>query len=532
MTTPGAHAADSSGTESLSLASLIASGAGQGGCRQCGNCSSEKSSCHSSAKTQVASAVAHPPHEAVEGGASHAPQEVLSTLDRDGSRRWIMPRLATGRFWNRRRWVGYSLIAFFVTLPHLRVAGKPPLLLDIPARQLVVLGHTFLPTDTLLLALAMMGVFLSIMAVTTLAGRVWCGWACPQTVYMEFLFRPIDRVFNGTVGRGGKPGRSLSGVLAVARFAIYVVLAMVLAHTFLSYFVGTDRLAMWIRSSPQQHPLAFVVMIFTTVAILFDFLFFREQLCLIACPYGRFQSVMLDRRSLIVGYDEKRGEPRGRLQKSKPLADRAASPKGDCIDCKLCVAVCPTGIDIRNGLQMECINCTQCIDACDSVMDKIGRPRGLIRFSSQETLSGRPASKLRLRLLLYPSLLAIVTATFFGVLWNKSSFDATVLRGAGNPYTSIGVGRIQNSLKLRLVNRTDQPQTYQVEMVSPPDAVLEVMDPQKLVMAPGKSNLIPLSVAFPARLTGQGGRVIAVLSITDTAGQSRQVSCPLLGPKQ
>jgi len=464
-----------------------------------------------------------------------APEHVLSTLEKDGSRRWIWPRLSKGRFWNRRRWFGYALIAFFVTLPHLRIAGKPPLLLDIPARQLVILGQTFLPTDTVLLALGMLGIFLGIMSLTTLAGRVWCGWACPQTVYMEFLFRPIDRFFEGTKGHGGKPRRTITGAMAVARFAIYLLLAMVLAHTFLSYFVGTDRLAMWIQSSPAQHPLAFFVMIGTTVAILFDFLFFREQLCLIACPYGRFQSVMLDRRSLIVGYDVKRGEPRGRLQKSSAEACKiteTTETKGDCVACNLCVAVCPTGIDIRNGLQMECINCTQCIDACDSVMDKIGKPRGLIRYSSQDSLNGQPSSKLRLRLLLYPALLAVVGATFLGVLSTKSTFDASMLRGGGNPYTSIGVGKLQNSLKIRLVNRSGKPQIYTLAITGPASAVLEVMAPEQLTMKPGQSSLIPLSVSFPATVTAATGRVVGKLMITDSDGDSRQLDLQLLGPKQ
>lgn len=496
-----------------------------GGCRKCGDCDGSNL-CGRQTNVHLASKAS--------GGSVllDAPEHVLSTLEKDGSRRWLWPRLATGRYWNRRRWFGYALIAFFVTLPHLRYAGKPPLLLDIPARQLTVMGHTFLPTDTLLLALGMVSVFLTIMATTTLTGRVWCGWACPQTVYTEFLFRPIDRLFEGTKGRGGKPRRTVTGPLAVARFAIYAILSMALAHTFLSYFVGTDKLATWIQSSPFEHPLAFAVMGATTIAMLYDFLFFREQLCLIACPYGRFQSVMLDRKSLIVGYDEQRGEPRGRLQKAKSKSESSDEPKGDCVDCNLCVAVCPTGIDIRNGLQMECINCTQCIDACDSVMDKIGKPRGLIRYSSQDALSGKPSAKIRPRIILYPTLLGVVFAAFIYVLSTKSSFDMTILRGAGNPYTSIAIGQVQNSLKLRLVNRSDSPQTYQVEVAAPEEATLEIMEPEKLSMKVGQSNLIPLSISFPARLTGQGGHATATLKVTDSQNRTREMTCQLLGPKQ
>ncbi len=485
-------------------------------CRSCPDCSRDTNGCSRLAQHEASSTIP-------------ASEHVLSTLDRDGSRRWLFPRLATGKFWHRRRWFGYALIAFFVTLPHLRIAGKPPLLLDIPARQLIVMGSTFLPTDTLLLALGMLGGFLVIMSMTTLAGRVWCGWACPQTVYMEFLFRPIDRWFQRTRGHGGKPRQTMSGAMAVARLAIYLLLAMALAHTFLSYFVGTDRLSMWIRSSPLEHPLAFIVMIGTTIAMLFDFVYFREQLCLIACPYGRFQSVMLDRRSLIVGYDMQRGEPRGRLKRDQ---GGGVTNQGDCVDCKLCVAVCPTGIDIRNGLQMECINCTQCIDACDAVMEKIGKPNGLIRYSSQDSLSGQPSHKFRLRLVLYPTLLGVVIFTFLGVLASKSSFDTSILRGTGNPYSSIAVGRIQNSFKLRIVNRSEKTQTYQLEPLQPESVVLEVVDAEKLTMNAGQTFLVPLSVSFPATSTALNGRAEGVLMVTDSDGVAQRLDMQLLGPKQ
>ncbi len=454
---------------------------------------------------------------------------VLSTLEQDGSRRWLYPRLSTGRFWHRRRWVGYALIAFFVALPHARIAGKPPVLLDIPARQVTLLGYTFLPTDTLLLAFGMLSVFLAIMLATALSGRVWCGWACPQTVYMEYLFRPIDRLFEGTSGRGGNPRRKVTGIAAVARIAIYLVLSMLLAHTFLSYFVGTDRLAIWIRSSPWQHPIAFVVMAGTTLAMLFDFLFFREQLCLIACPYGRFQSVMLDRRSLIVGYDRHRGEPRGKLRK---LAVIENSSQGDCVDCKACVAVCPTGIDIRDGLQMECINCTQCIDACDEVMDKIGKPRGLIRYSSQDALAGKTSGMLRPRTLLYPIALAIaVGALAYGVI-TKSPFDLTLIRGAGNPYTSLGAGLVQNSIKLRIVNRTPEPRTYAVTIEPSTDVDLEVINDDLLTVAAGKNALVALSLTFKSSLTSRQGRLPAEVAVTDDQGVTRGRPFQLLGPKQ
>ena len=314
-------------------------------------------------------------------------EQILSTLRADGSRRWLKPRLSPGRWLNRRRALGYALIALFVVLPHVRIAGKPALLLDVAHRQFTFFGTTLYPTDTFLLALLLLIVFLSLFFLTALFGRVWCGWACPQTVYLELVFRPIERFFEGAPGKKTKAG----AWRRPAKIAVYVLLAFALAHTFLSYFVGTDALRVWMTRSPLEHPISFLIVAGVTGLMLFDFGFFREQLCIVACPYGRMQSVMLDKDSLIIGYDRLRGEPRGKMRK-KPKGDvhlETVEPeRGDCIDCHMCVTTCPTGIDIRDGLQLECVNCTQCIDACDSIMHKIGKPRGLIRYSSQRMLEG------------------------------------------------------------------------------------------------------------------------------------------------
>jgi cytochrome c oxidase accessory protein FixG len=454
-----------------------------------------------------------------------APQHVLSTLESDGSRRWLFPRLSKGAMWKRRRALAYFLIVFFVMLPHLRISGRPMILLDITSRRFVFFGHTFLPTDTLLLTLFMLGVFISIVLATTFAGRVWCGWGCPQTVYMEFLFRPIDRLFEGTAGKGGKPKQKPTGLLALARYAFYILLCMLLAHTFLAYFVGTDRLAQWIRSSPVEHPTAFLVMGGTTAAMLFDFLYFREQLCLIACPYGRFQSVMLDRQSLIVAYDPNRGEPRkkGRRQEGDVA--------GDCVDCHQCVVVCPTGIDIRDGLQLECVNCTQCIDACNDVMDRVGSPRGLIRYSSQDALAGKPPKLLRVRTVAYPVLLLTVVIAFVAVLSTKYAFDARLMRGRGNPFQRTEAGVIANNFRMRLTNRTNDPQTYSIRVVDPTEARLGGSSSESVELEASATTLVPIVVEVPATRLGPLGQYNGKLRITDEIGNEREVTMKLLGPR-
>ncbi|MDP2703585.1 MAG: 4Fe-4S binding protein, partial [Candidatus Rokubacteria bacterium] len=261
-------------------------------------------------------------------------ERVLPTLNVDGTRRWMRPKLFEGRFLRRRRALAWALIGLFTVLPYLRMSGKPVILLDVVNRRFILFGATFLPTDTMLLMLLLVGLFIGIFLLTAIYGRVWCGWACPQTVYMEFLYRPIERLIEG----GPRAQRDLDdrrlAPQRLLKYAVFGALSMFLAHTFLAYFVGVEALRHWITRSPFEHPAAFLVMAGTTALMFLDFGWFREQVCVVACPYGRFQSALLDRRSLIVGYDFRRGEPRGRL--ARRAGDGPGAPPralGDCIDC-------------------------------------------------------------------------------------------------------------------------------------------------------------------------------------------------------
>jgi cytochrome c oxidase accessory protein FixG len=461
----------------------------------------------------------------------NAPEQVLPTLRRDGSRNWLSPSLAKGFYWQRRRWLAYGLIAFFVTLPHLRLNGKPYVLIDIASRQFTFLGYTFYPTDTPLVACLALMAFFSIMLVTALAGRVWCGWACPQTVYLEFLFRPIDRFFDGTLGKGGKSRNQLGGVRAVAKFSAYLGCSLFLAHTFLSYFVGTDRLAQWIQLWPTQHPVAFLVMGGATLGLLFNFMYFREQFCMIACPYGRFQSVMLDRKSVIVTYDIQRGEPRKRGKRdTQTTQDSLGMKTGDCIECGRCTAVCPTGIDIRDGLQLECIHCTQCIDACDDIMVKIGKPTGLIRYSSQDAMAGIPSKAIRARTLIYPTIIGIAFLLFLFVLSYKFAFDARVVRMPGAPFTVFQDQHVQNNFRIRLVNRSQTDQQYSIKTKNEA-VVARWSNEAPLTLKPGESVLVPVDVQFPLQITKGSGLYDTRIEIADSAGSARDVQVRLLGPQ-
>jgi len=453
----------------------------------------------------------------------HAPGRVLSTLNEDGTRRWLRPKLSPGAFWHRRRVMAYVLMVIFFVIPYLRMNGKPLVLLDVPRRQFTLLGYTFLPTDTLLFMLLLMSIAITIFLLTALFGRVWCGWACPQTVYMEFLFRPVERLFEG--GRSGsvrldkatgfKPRR-------VAKHAAYVLLALFLAHTFLAYFVGVENLLQWVRQSPLEHPTSFLIMAGTTALILLDFGWFREQTCLVACPYGRLQSVLLDRQSLIVGYDPLRGEPRDLKVKGRPAG------AGDCIDCGACVLTCPTGIDIRDGLQMECIHCTQCADACDAIMDRVGTPRGLIRYTSQDEVEGKPARLLRPRVVLYPLALALAVGLLAFNLGTKADTDVTLLRGAGAPFTRQPNGSVVNQIRVKLGNREAGPRTYLMEVVGVEGATL--VAPENPLPVPGdRSAETSVFVVVPAdRFTGD--RLPAVIRVSDGEGFILDTPFELVGP--
>jgi cytochrome c oxidase accessory protein FixG len=451
-----------------------------------------------------------------------APGRVLSTLNQDGTRRWIRPRPSWGRFVAWRRGVAAALVLTFLVIPHLRIGGRPLVLLDLPRREFTLFGVTFLASDTLPFMLGLISIMIAVFLVTALAGRVWCGWGCPQTVYMEFLFRPIERWIEGGA-RGSKKMDRTRGLhpRRWLKHLVYLGLALVLAHTFLAYFVPVDELARWMRRSPVDHPTSFAVMAITTALVFLDFAWFREQTCLVACPYGRLQAVLFDRRTLIVGYDGQRGEPRMR---GMPRPAGA----GHCVNCELCVLTCPTGIDIRDGLQMECIACTQCIDACDAVMDRTGQPRGLIRYGSRDAFEGRTSRVLRPRVLIYPAVLVVTFGLFITVLVTRQDTDLTVFGGAGAPYT-LQQGMVVNQVRIKLVNRASRDRRYHLSVDGVPGSRV-VVPINPLPVAAGRMQTTSLFVALPAG-EFRGGRRGITVRVNDGARWSRRVDWTLLGPR-
>jgi cytochrome c oxidase accessory protein FixG len=469
-------------------------------------------------------------------GVLEAHEEVLSTMTLDGKRKWIYPTPSKGRFYYRRLVTAWVLIALFALLPVVHIGGKPAIFLDVLHREFTFFGVTFFPTDTFLLLLLLVGILLGIILFTALLGRVWCGWACPQTVYMEFLFRPIESWIEGPEHKRRRrdegPGTWDKYWRKATKHGIFLALSLILAHTFVAYFAGWENLLRWMQASPTEHWGYFVLMTITTGLVLFDFGYFREQMCTLACPYARIQSVLVDPDSLIVSYDPNRGEPRAKRSKKKIEQEEAGliPAQGDCIDCYACVRTCPVGIDIRDGLQMECIACTQCIDACDDIMDKIGKPQGLIRYTSENALAGNTTRRMRPRTVLYSVLLAIVAGIFTIALTTRGSYEVTVNRSVGAPYMELPDGQIANRLRFSVRNMTPRHTTFTIVAESPADAEVRVVGTTPIQVDAQGIERVEAWVVVPAARF-QSGELDGTFRLGFENGSTETVDFSLLGPK-
>lgn len=372
------------------------------------------------------------------------PVDRLATTDSTGKRIYLFPADVRGRFKNSKFFVHSFLMLLFLVLPWVRIRGTQALLLDVAHRKFSIFGVLFWAHDAPLIGLILGTVALSIIAITAIWGRIWCGWACPQTVFIESVFRKVERFLIGDhIAQklfSEAPWSLDKFSKTIAKWICFVVFSLIISHSFLAYFVGTDALAQMILSSPTENPGAFGVMLFVFTLVLFDFGWFREQFCIIACPYGRFQSVLMDDRSLAILYDQKRGEPRRGIAETK-------EKQGDCVNCYRCVAVCPTGIDIRRGVQLECIACTSCIDACDEIMDNLERPRGLIRYDSIQ--KGKS-----IRGFLYFALLFAVMVALGFFVKTREPVSIDIVRALESPYRDTTEGRVVNHFKVDIENQT------------------------------------------------------------------------------
>ncbi|PIK15416.1 cytochrome c oxidase accessory protein CcoG [Halobacteriovorax sp. JY17] len=377
-------------------------------------------------------------------------EERLATTDADGHRVYLYPEDVKGKWRTRRTWVYYSLIFLYLFLPWINIDGKQSILLDISKREFTFFGMTLLGHNAPLLLFVLLAFVFLIGFVTSIWGRVWCGWACPQTVFIDAIFNKIELLVEGNARKRKKlddsPLSVGKAIKKLIKWSLFIFASMHIAHSFIGYFVGVRSLVQITLNSPFDNIALFGATWTAVGIILFDFAWFKEQFCLIACPYGRFQSVMMDENSLVIAYDYNRGEPRREKGQNK-------DEHADCVDCYACVKACPTGIDIRRGTQLECIACTNCIDACDEIMLKVGKPEGLIRFETEQGLKGLPTKRFSLRNISYLAVVVLLFLGFFIQIEGTKELDIVMLRGSKTPFTILNTGNdklVANHFKINL----------------------------------------------------------------------------------
>jgi cytochrome c oxidase accessory protein FixG len=447
------------------------------------------------------------------------PEAFVSSLDpRDGKRRLPVPADVRGRYTTARRVVFAVLTALLVLAPIARIGGRPIVLLDVAHRQFFILGTIFGEADVHLLFYVLTGLGFALVVATALFGRVFCGFACPQTVFLEGVFRPVERLFEGP--RAARLRRDAGGWTAeraarkLGKHVAFVALAAAITHAAMSLFVSWPGLLAMVQGPPSAHPGAFAWAAAGTAVVYAHFAFFREQFCLVLCPYGRLQGVLVDRDTVVVGYDDRRGEPRG----------KAADPgAGDCVDCGRCVAVCPTGIDIRNGLQLDCVGCAACVDACDEVMDRLHLPRGLVRFDSQRGIEEGRRRFLRPRLALYAALAAVGLLVATAAFARRDEFTTQLLRAPGAPFV-VEDDAVRNAFVLRIESRRDARLELDVAVGDPE---LQVVVARPLGIAPMGDARAPVVVIGPRRVSS---RTFDLLLTETSTGEVRRVSARFLAP--
>ncbi len=402
----------------------------------------------------------------------------LSTVDADGKRVWLYPKKPKGNFTRYRQWVSYALLGILFAAPFVRIDGHPLLLFNVFERKFIILGQVFWPQDFFLFVIGFIASVVFIILFTVVFGRIFCGWICPQTIFMEGVFRRIEYWIEGDYMAQKKLKKQAWGADKIlkktSKHILFIAISVLITHTFMSYLLGTDRVREIITSNPLENMAGFTAMLVFTGLFYGVFSRMREQVCTTICPYGRLQGVLLDRNSLVISYDHRRGEQRGKWRKGQ---DREQQGMGDCIDCHQCVLVCPTGIDIRNGTQLECINCTACIDACDSIMERIDKPKGLIRYASEENIVTGTPFKFSARIKAYSFVLCALLASLVVLLLIRSDFEATITRTPGMLYQERDNGAISNLYQLSIVNKTNAPSAVKLELLSPEGEIEMIGEP-------------------------------------------------------
>jgi len=410
-------------------------------------------------------------------------RDSIGTVDEEGKRKWVYPKKPKGKLYNARTWVSVFLLAILFSGPFIRIDGQPLLLINIIERKFVIFGQIFWPQDFYIFVLIMLAGVLFIVLFTVVFGRLFCGWVCPQTIFMEMVFRKIEYWIEGDfkhqkrLNDGPWNGEKIRK--KVLKHGIFFLISFIISNTFLAYIIGSEALIEVITDNPMNHIGGLVSILIFTGVFYWVFSWFREQVCIVACPYGRLQSVMLDRNSIVVAYDYIRGEIRGKFKKNE---DRTQANKGDCIDCNQCVDVCPTGIDIRNGTQLECVNCTACIDACDHMMESVGLPKGLIRYDSEEGIVNKAAKKFTPRSIGYSIVLLLIMGLVSFLLISRTDVDASILKTPGQQYQKRENNQVSNLYNYKIINKTFEEIPAEIRMMEGEGEIQYIGNNQELII--------------------------------------------------
>ena len=424
-------------------------------------------------------------------------RDSVATFEQSGTRKWVYPKKPKGKFTNYRDLVTLFLLAIFFIIPFIKLNGNPFLKINIIDREFFIIGQPFYPQDFFILALGAITSVVFVILFTVVFGRIFCGWICPQTIFMEGVFRKIEYWIEGDRNKqiklANQPWTGEKIWKKTLKWSIYVIISLIITHWMFMYIVGYQDVLKIMQEGPVVYPTNFIVMIIFTGLFYFVFAWFREQVCTLVCPYGRLQGVLIDKETINVFYDFKRGENRAKWRKGE---DRKAAGKGDCIDCNQCVVVCPTGIDIRNGQQLECINCTMCIDACDEVMVKTGLPKGLIRYATQDEIEKEEKFKFTTRMKAYSVVLMALLGFLGYLLNNRGTLEAKFIKPAGSTYY-VKDGRINNTYNYTFLNKSNKDHTVTIKVIKP--AKGEVIFSGENVILLKRDNLLKgtVNISFP-----------------------------------
>jgi cytochrome c oxidase accessory protein FixG len=460
-------------------------------------------------------------------------RDSIGTITAEGKRNFIFPKKPSGKFYHKRKIVSYFLLAFLLAAPFIKINGNQFLMFNVLERRFSIFGFPFWPQDFYLFVISMIIGVVGLTLFTVAFGRVFCGWFCPQTIFLEMVFRRIEYWIDGDRGAQIRLSKQKWDAVKirkrVSKWIIFFIISFIIANVFLAYLIGSDQLIQNITEGPTNNVSTLVALLIFTSVFYFVFAWFREQVCIIACPYGRMQGVLLDNKSINVSYDHVRGEGETGRAKWDKREVRSETGKGDCIDCNQCVVVCPTGIDIRNGTQLECINCTACIDECDSIMDSVGLPRGLIRYASEDEIVKKEKFKLTARMKGYIAVLVILIGMLGGLLFLRNDVEATVLRLPGQLFEHKG-DNISNIYTYKIVNKTvkDFDSLY-FKIVSPKGTINLVGNPNIKVEKEGLAQGTLFIEINQALIDGDKTRVIIQIYNRDELIETTKTS--FLGPR-